>query len=87
MLPRPCEPLKRRQSMVRLLPSGPDPVPMMKSKGSILRSIRCSTSDPEGQSLTVGIRLDARMITPPPIVAPTIDDFGVKGDAEHPGLV
>lgn len=78
-------PHERQESMVRMLPSGPDPLPMIKPTPSTLRLKDEGSFDPEGQDLIVGKRLNALSDSPSPAVTLAVDDFDVKGDAEPPG--
>ncbi len=63
--------------MVKLLPSGPHPVPMIKTGHATLRSQVVATSNPEGRNLIDSIWLNPELVTLPPSVALTNDGFGV----------
>lgn len=63
--------------MVKLLPSGPSSVPMIRAKDAALQLHRNAAADPEEQNLIVSVRVLTVLVTTSPAVTPAIDDFGV----------
>ena len=67
---QPRDPLERRKSTVRLLPSGPDPVSMMKIRNPPSGKSLQSPATPRDRISQLKCGLDSPLGAPPPVVAP-----------------
>ena len=71
---QPRNPLERRKSTVRLLPSGPDPVPMAKIRSLPSGKPLQSPATPRDRISQLKCGLDSPLGAPPPVVTPPKGD-------------
>ena len=81
---QPRDPLERRKSTVRLLPSGPDPVSMMKIRNLPSGKSLQSPATPRDRISQLKCGLDSPLGAPPPVVAPPKGGWGLQGTSSSP---